>query len=195
LTAPVDRDGAARAIAAFLEALGYDPRSTEFAGTPERVVAAFADELLRGRDVDLGALLRDGSEPVKSDSGGLVIVRGVQAVTVCPHHLLPGLGSAIVAYLPGRRLLGLGAIARLVDACSRRPTLQEHIGERIVAALMEHAGARGAFCELELLHTCFATRGAEQPDGRLVTVARAGELARADALAELSLALGAQRTR
>jgi GTP cyclohydrolase I len=191
----VDRDGGARAIAAFLEALGYDPRSPEFAGTPERVVAAFADELLRGRDVDLGALLRDGSEPTKTDAGGLVLVRGVQAVTVCPHHLLPGLGSAIVAYLPGTRLIGLGAIARLVDACARRPTLQEHVGERVVSALIEHAGARGAFCELELLHTCFAARGAEQPEGRLVTVARAGELARADAFAELSLALSAQRTR
>jgi GTP cyclohydrolase I len=191
----VDRDGGARAIAAFLEALGYDPRSPEFAGTPERVVAAFADELLRGRDVDLGALLRDGSEPTNTDAGGLVIVRGVQAVTVCPHHLLPGLGSAIVAYLPGTRLIGLGAIARLVDACARRPTLQEHIGERVVSALIEHAGARGAFCELELLHTCFAARGAEQPEGRLVTVARAGELGRADAFAELSLALSVQRSR
>jgi GTP cyclohydrolase I len=191
----VDRDGGARAIAAFLEALGYDPRSPEFAGTPERVVAAFADELLRGRDVDLGALLRDGSEPARTRAGGLVIVRGIQAVTVCPHHLLPGLGSAIVAYLPGERLIGLGAIARLVDACARRPTLQEHIGERVVSALIEHAGARGAFCELELLHTCFAARGAEQPEGRLVTVARAGELGRADAFAELSLALSVQRAR
>lgn len=189
MTVRIDREGGARAIAAFLEALGYDPRARELAGTPERVVEAFATELLRGRDVDLRALLLDGSEPAAARESGLVIVRGIQAVTVCPHHLLPGHGTAVVAYLPGRRLVGLGAIARLVDACARRLTLQEGIGENIVDALMEHAGARGAYCQLELLHTCFTARGAEQPDGRLLTVARRGELLQTEALAELTLAL------
>lgn len=187
----VDREAAARGIAAFLEALGCDVRSPEFQGTPERVVEAFDTELLRGRDVDLRELLVAGSEPARSSDSGLVVVRGIRAVTVCPHHLLPGLGTATVAYLPGRRLIGLGTIARLVDACARRFTLQEGIGETVVDALMEHAGARGAYCRLELLHTCLATRGAEQPEARLITVAQRGELAREGASRELSLALGA----
>lgn len=195
MSGAVDRESAERAIAAFLEALGYDTRDPQLAGTPARVVQAFSTELLRGANVDLRALVQDGSEPSHSPGTGLVIVRGIRAVTLCPHHLLPGLGAAVVAYLPGARLMGLGAIARLVDACSRRLTLQEHIAENVVQALMDFAGARGAYCQLELLHTCLATRGAEEPDARLVSVARKGELATPQGTAELALALSTRPAR
>jgi len=184
-----DSEGARRAIALFLESLGYDPDEPQLRDTPQRVAEAFASELLRGRTVDVRELLLGGSE-VTTASAGLVLVRSIAVVTVCPHHMLPGLGTATVAYLPGERLVGLGTIARLVDACARRLTLQENIGEDVAGALMDHAGARGAYCRLELLHTCMATRGAEQPEARLVTVSRRGALATPEAVGELMLALG-----
>ena len=194
MTKPVDREGGARAVAALLEALGYDPRTPELAGTPERVMDAFSNELLAGRAVDLRTLVQEGSEPARTQGDeGVVVVRGIHTVTICPHHLLPGVGTAIVAYLPGRRLLGLGTIARVVDACARRLTLQEEIGDRVVHALVEHAGARGAYCQIELLHTCFVARGEKQAEGRLVTVARSGEFTRPETLAELTLALSTGR--
>jgi GTP cyclohydrolase I len=111
-----------------------------------------------------------------------VVVRGLAVTTVCPHHLLPALGTAAVGYLPGQRLLGLGTFARLVDAASRRLTLQEGIGDRVVAALMSRGGARGAFCQIELVHGCLAARGPRRPEARMITLARAGELEGADAL-------------
>ena len=60
---PVDRAAAARAISAFLEALGYDTKSAVLRETPERVAEAFAEELLSGEHVDVAALLLVGSEP------------------------------------------------------------------------------------------------------------------------------------
>ena len=54
----MDREAAARAIEAFLRALGHDPeRTLELAGTGERVARAWADELLAGYAVDVDALL------------------------------------------------------------------------------------------------------------------------------------------
>lgn len=190
-----DEEAARRAIALFLSALGYDPSDPELADTPARVSEAFAHELLRGQKIDLGQLLLAGSEPTVDETAGLVVVRGISVVTVCPHHLLPGLGRATVAYLPGARLVGLGTLARLVDASARRLRLQESIGEEVVHALQAHVGARGAYCRLELLHTCLATRGAEEPEARLVTVARSGTLASAEGLAELALALAPEPVR
>lgn len=184
-----DLTAAAQGIATFLRALGFEDRP-ELAGTPERVAEAFAHELLRGEKVDLAELLREGSEPATASTSGLVVVRDISVVAVCPHHLLPAVGRATVAYLPGQRLLGLGTVARLAQACSQRLALQEAVGDAVVNALLTHAGAKGAFCRLALLHTCLATRGAEQPEARLVTVARGGSLATADGALELSLALG-----
>ncbi|MGC4090681.1 MAG: GTP cyclohydrolase I [Polyangiaceae bacterium] len=184
-----DQQAAAQAVAAFLRALGYDGNEPDLQGTPERVAQAYASELLSGDYIDLGALLQQGSEAATDAHRGLVLVRDIDVVTVCPHHLLPAVGKATVAYHPGQRLLGLGTLARLAQACGRRLALQEAVGEQVVRALIDHAGARGAFCRLELLHTCLSARGAEQPNARLVTLARAGSLAEAQGGLELSLAL------
>ncbi|MFZ5895849.1 MAG: GTP cyclohydrolase I [Myxococcota bacterium] len=184
-----DLKAAAQGIAAFLRALGFDEGKPELSGTPERVAEAFANELLSGERIDLRELLRAGSEPVAAETSGLVLVRNISVVVVCPHHLLPAVGHATVAYVPGKRLLGLGTVARLVQACGHRLALQEAVGQGVVDALLEHAEARGAFCRLELLHTCLATRGAEQPEARLVTTSRGGSLAGNEGALELSLAL------
>jgi GTP cyclohydrolase I len=160
------------------------------ADTPKRVASAFIDELLQGERVDLGALLRDGSEPVSGKPPGLVLVKDISVTTLCPHHLLPAVGKASVAYLPGARLLGLGTVARLVEACGQRLSLQEAVGESVVQALLTHGGARGAFCRMELLHTCLSARGAGKAEARLVTLAQGGALSEPNAELTLALALG-----
>jgi GTP cyclohydrolase I len=72
-----------------------------------------------------------------------------------------------------------------VSAYSRRLSLQESIGESVVQALVEHGGARAAFCEVRLVHGCLVARGARQVTTELVTTARLGELDSA----ELAMAL------
>ncbi|HET9956985.1 MAG TPA: GTP cyclohydrolase I [Polyangiaceae bacterium] len=192
----VNRERATRAIAMFLEALGYDLTREDLIETPNRVVAAYADELLIGDQTDLAGLIVEGSQSLEGEleaaPPGLVLVKDITVAAVCPHHLLPALGRASVAYLPGKRLLGLGTVAHVVDACARGLALQESIGERVVQALMTHAGARGALCRLELQHTCMAARGAKQAESQLVTLARGGALAESSSDAELLLAFSSE---
>jgi GTP cyclohydrolase I len=195
---PIDYLAAERAVAEFLRALGHDPASDpELFETPARVTEAFARDLLSGYAVDLDELIRTGAsdsvEPPPADSRQFVVVRNIRVATVCPHHLLPALGSGTVVYQPGSRLLGLGTIARIVDALSRRLVVQELIGQRVVATLIERAGARGAYCALELVHSCLSARGARQSDAIVRTVASGGSLVGPQAAEELSLALGESR--
>jgi GTP cyclohydrolase IA len=192
----VDRAAAARAIRDFLLALGFDPRQhPDLSETPERVTEAFTDDLLRGHAVDVRALIQKGScEAPPEAKSGPVAVTSIAVASICPHHLLPALGMAHVVYLPGAMLLGIGTISALVDAYARRLTLQEAIGQRVVAALVEHAGARGAYCELELEHSCLRARGERQASAVVRTSARAGEYESRDTLIEIALALGPTRS-
>ncbi|MEZ4223034.1 MAG: GTP cyclohydrolase I [Polyangiaceae bacterium] len=174
----VDRAAARRAIADFLLALGHDPASSpELAGTPDRVADAYIDELLAGHEVDIPALLAEGSP---SSHDGLVVLQDVFVTCVCPHHMLPARGTATLAYVPGTRLFGLGTLVQLLDACSRRLVLQEHICNDVVDALMQHGAARGAFCALRLEHDCLSARGERRPEARVLTTARAGSLPEAE---------------
>lgn len=189
---PVDRAAAARAISDFLKALGFDPaQHADLAETPERVSEAFAEDLLSGHRVDVPALIRRGTCPAPlADCRSPVAVRDIMVSAICPHHLLPALGRANIVYLPGSTLLGIGTLAALVDAYARRLTLQEAIGQNVVDALIEHAGARGAYCELELSHSCLRARGERQMSAVVRSSAGAGEFASASAVAEIALALG-----
>ena len=192
----VDRAGAARAIGDFLKALGFDPaQHAELADTPARVTEAFAEDLLSGYRVDVRELLRSGScEAPPTAKSGPVAVTGITVATTCPHHLMPALGRASIVYLPGSVLLGIGTLTALVDAFTRRLTLQEAIAQNVVDALIEHGGARGAYCELELEHGCLRARGERQASAVVRSSARAGEFTNTDAATEIALALGPART-
>jgi GTP cyclohydrolase I len=181
----MDRALAERAIADFLRALGRNPDADpELADTPARVTEAFADELLAGYAIDVAELIESGSGPAPAESA-LVAVTDLDVATVCPHHLMPGIGRGSVAYRPGKRLLGLGTVARLLSACSRRLVLQETITHDVVRALMTHAGARGAYCEITLVHGCLSARGACQTRAHATSFSRAGELSETEVLLAL----------
>jgi GTP cyclohydrolase I len=182
----VDRQGAARAIDAFLRALGRDPAlEPELAGTGERVAHAWADELLSGYAVDVGRLLSDN---VLNGTSDLVVLRDLPVATVCPHHLTPSTGEATVAFAPKQHLVGFGAVAGLVDAFARRLALQERIGEQVVAALDGHLAPRWSACRIVLRHACMTARGERVHAARVETVAVAGtEVDRAAVYAALGV--------
>lgn len=163
---------ASRAVRDFMAALGLpvdaDPELRE---TPERVARAWNEELLAGYRTDPAAVL---AEALPSDERGLVVLTNVEYVSVCPHHLLPSWGVAHVGYLPGGRIVGLGSIVRLVEACGRRLVLQETLGRTIAEALTGHLGARAAGAVLEASHACLSARGERQAYARVVTQGFAG---------------------
>jgi len=170
---PPDRGRAERALAEFLDALGFDPKSPELAETPARAVLAFTSELLAGYDLDAAELLREGSEPAAPDLDPIV-VRGIRVAAVCPHHLLVAEGTADVGYHPGSTLIGLGTLTRLVSLMAARLVFQEQIASDVVSALMTHGGASGAYCRVELHHACLRVRGAQEHDASVASFASAG---------------------
>lgn len=185
----VDLDRARRGIEEFLRGLGYDPSTDpDLATTSTRVVEAWSRDLLAGDAIDAPSVLRDHSSPAGPGEKGAVVLRNLATVAVCPHHLMPAIGSATVIYIPGQRVAGLGAIARVVDAFARRLVLQEMIGEQVARALVDHLGARGAICRLSMLHSCLAARGERKHDARVDTVAMCGTVTQPGPDRELAIA-------
>ena len=141
--------------------------------------------------VDAAALLREGALAIDAKGTGLVLVRDLAVTTMCPHHLLPAHGTATVAYLPGARVAGIGTLAHVVDVLAHRLTLQERIGDEVVALIVSELGARGALCRLALTHSCLIARGERKTGSIVETLAVAGSFAEATPDRDLAfLALG-----
>jgi GTP cyclohydrolase I len=167
-----DKQRAARAIEEFLRAIGRDPeRDPDLRGTGARVADAFADELCEGYGVDVDALLAENVLLREASTPSLVVVRGLSVATTCPHHLMPALGTATVAFAPTTKIVGVGAVGRVVDAFARRLTLQERIGEEVVEALARAVQPEWVACRLVLEHACMTARGERRHGARLETLA------------------------
>lgn len=189
MTRRVDLPRAARAIEEFLAAIGAPVEDPELRGTGARVAEAYANDLLAGYDLDPAAIL---AEATGSSAPGLVVVASIATTTLCPHHLLPATGLTHVGYWPTDRVVGLGAIARVVDCFSRRLALQEDIGRNVAEALVTHLGARGAGAIVDLAPLCMTARGDRRHGARAVTIAFAGEVD-ASMRAELTSAVALSR--
>ncbi len=163
-----DLPRAARAIEDFLVALGHDPTTDpDLRETGARVAEAWATELLAGEQIDVPAMLRQEAIDGPSD-GTWVVLRDHATHLVCPHHLLPALGDATMAYRPRGRIVGLGALARVVDAHTRRLALQETAGARIAADLSSSLEDAPVAVRLRMRHACLTARG-ERSAGTIET--------------------------
>ena len=188
----VDKTAVARAVGEMLVALGEDPTREGLAATPDRVAELYA-ELYSGVGVDPLAVL-SAATPVVTDEGErgeLVALRDIAFYSLCEHHLLPFDGTVSVVYEPGERIVGLGTLVSLVEVISRRPQLQERVGEMIVQALVSSGVAAGALALVSAVHGCVAYRGPKQKL-TTVTVAAQGTLESGSARHEALMLAGGE---
>jgi GTP cyclohydrolase IA len=175
---------AAAAIAAFLRALGLPEDDPELKETPARVAAMFRQELLDGYSRSPAEILR---ETFPAQGANLVALSQIDFQSVCPHHLVPVIGVAQVAYLPVGKVAGFSQIIELIDALSHRLVLQEQLGAQITAALVEHLETPFAACSLTAQQLCMIVRGSKRPQAKVTTYAFAGARAGDPMLKELFL--------
>src|SRR5262249_24917496 len=148
---------ATRAVAELIAALGLDAAAEpELEHTPERV-ARFYLEAFRGPNADAGPRLVTFDPP--GGAHDLVVVRDLCFYSLCVHHFVPFFGRAHIAYIPGRRMLGISAPARLLHYYAARPQPQERLGRQLAEHVARATDAKGVAVGLEARHLCMEMRG------------------------------------
>lgn len=169
----VDQARVAAAVREILLAIGEDPDRDGLQDTPDRVARSYA-EIFAGMTADPAEILATTFDVAHEE---LVLVKDIEVWSSCEHHLVPFTGTAHVGYIPGDRgVAGLSKIARLVDAYSRRPQVQERLTTQIADALVEHLDPRGVIVVIDCEHLCMTMRGVRKPGARTVTSAVRGAL-------------------
>jgi GTP cyclohydrolase I len=167
---PVDQARIEAAVREILLAVGEDPDREGLRETPARVARLYA-EVCSGLRADPRELLQK-TFTQKYDE--MVLVKDIRFASICEHHLLPFFGKAHIAYLPQGKIVGLSKLARVVEALSHRPQVQERMTEELADLLMSELDARGVGVILEGSHTCMTIRGVRKPDSVCTTSAMRG---------------------
>jgi GTP cyclohydrolase I len=165
----IDLAAAEKAAAELLDALGIDRSREPLSGTPRRIARAYA-ELLTPRDFSLTTFPND------EGYDEMVIARDIPFTSVCEHHLLPFIGTAVVGYLPGERIIGLSKLARVVELFARRPQVQERMTTQIARWLAENLAPKGVGIVVQAEHTCMTIRGVSARGATTVTSTLLGRL-------------------
>ncbi len=176
------------AVVRIIERVGEDPTREGLLETPKRVVKAFA-EMTEGYGIDPMTLCKVFHE---ENADEMIVLRDIDFVSLCEHHLLPFTGTMSVGYIPSEgRVIGLSKIARIVNAFSRRFQVQERLTHQVASFLMDHSELRplGAGAVVKGVHSCMTCRGVREQGATMVTSATYGVI-RQDARSEfLRLAL------
>jgi GTP cyclohydrolase I len=166
-----DEGAIAKLVTKILGELGEDVEREGLERTPERVEKALR-YLTSGYGKDAKEVL-NGAMFVE-DYDEMVIVKDIDFSSICEHHLLPFVGKCHVAYMPGRKIVGLSKIPRLVEMYSRRLQVQERLTTQIASTINEVLQPRGVAVVMEAVHLCMLIRGVEKQNSKAITSAMLG---------------------
>ena len=168
----VDTKRIEAAVLEILAAVGEDPDRDGLVMTPGRVARMY-EELFVGFDENPADHLE---VTFAADHDEMVMVRDIPFASLCEHHMVPFMGKAHVAYIPGQdgRITGLSKLARLVDGFARRLQVQERMTAQIADSLDAVLAPAGALVVIEAEHFCMSMRGVKKPGTMTVTSAVRG---------------------
>ena len=158
------------AVRELLIAIGEDPDRPELVKTPDKVAESYVS-FFKGIGVDPLSALTDTFPAEQNEA---IILKDIELVSICEHHLLPFTGKAHVAYLPSEKVAGLGRLANVVEILASRPQIQENLTSQVADAIFTGLAAQGVLVVIEAKHQCVASRGARQPEVNTITVASRG---------------------
>lgn len=161
-----DNKAISDAIATLLTSVGEDPSRPGLAGTPQRVARMY-QELFDGYRQDLQRLINGAI--FEAESRGMVTVKDIEFFSLCEHHLLPFSGKVHVAYIPGKWIIGLSKIPRIVDMFARRLQIQERLTQQIAECLNNVLEPMGVAVRVEGAHFCATMRGVKQSNTKMIT--------------------------
>jgi GTP cyclohydrolase IA len=168
----LDREKIEKAIRMILEGIGEDADREGLLLTPSRVANMY-EEIFAGLGVDPTTVLQ---AQFSEEHEEMIIVKDIPLYSVCEHHLMPFIGKAHVAYVPGEsgQISGISKLARVVDILSKRLQVQERLTTQVADTLMAGLNAQGVLVVIEAEHLCMSMRGVKKPGTVTVTSAVRG---------------------
>lgn len=172
LTFPTDRvDRLTVRVRALLEELGLDLSDPNLVETDRRVAKMYL-EMFHG--LEEGSRPHITTFPNEENYESMVMERDISFYSMCSHHLVPFYGHAHIGYVPGKRIVGLSKLPRVLEFYAKRPQLQERLTEQVANFLDQELKPQGVMVVIHARHLCVEMRGIKKPGAATITSAIRG---------------------
>lgn len=161
--------GAMQKVKELLAIIGDDPNREGLVDTPYRVVKSWL-ELYGGykkNDTKLDTTFEDNIGSV--DDSQIVMCRNIEFWSMCEHHMLPFHGFCHIGYLPGKKVIGVSKLVRIVEHYARRLQIQEKLCSQIADFIETTLEPQGVGVVITADHLCMKARGVKNFTSNMVT--------------------------
>ena len=159
-------------FAAIMDVLGLDRNDDSLIDTPKRVAKMYTSELFWGLKPENFPKCTVIDNKMGYDE--MVIEKDITLLSSCEHHFVTIDAKAHVAYIPGKFVLGLSKMNRIVEYFARRPQVQERIAEQVFHALSFILGTEDVAVVIEGVHYCVKSRGVSDSSSYTMTAKLGG---------------------
>lgn len=154
------------AVKTLLRSIGEDVDRAGLLDTPRRYVK-FLKEFCKPQEFNMTTFENEGSDE-------MIIEDNIPFYSLCEHHLAPFFGTASIAYIPNKKIVGLSKLPRTLDYFANKPQNQERITQQVAEFLMKELQPKGVAVVLKAQHMCVAMRGVKKHDTYTITSAMKG---------------------
>lgn len=157
----------------IMSTLGLNLKDDSLRDTPKRVAKMYVNELFSGLNPENAPEISLFEN--KYGYHKMLVEKDITLYSQCEHHFVPIIGKAHVAYIPGKKVIGLSKLNRLVQYYAHRPQVQERLTLQISEALSEILGHDDVAVLIEADHLCVAARGIKDTNSTTITAEYTGK--------------------
>lgn len=143
----------------IMSILGMDLTNDSLMDTPKRIAKMYVREIFGGLNKENFPKVTVIENEMKYDQ--MVVVQNIEVLSVCEHHFQTIEGAATVAYIPGKKVIGLSKINRIVQFFARRPQVQERLTKQIADCLQYVLETDHVAVHMNAKHYCVIARGVQ----------------------------------
>ncbi|MCW5714686.1 MAG: GTP cyclohydrolase I [Bauldia sp.] len=170
------RAEAEAAVRVLIRWAGDDPARPGLLDTPDRVLRSY-DEAYAGYGRDPAQILEAACTGALDQD--MIVVRGIRFASRSDQDMAPLVGDAMVAYIPGRRVVDADALGLAVDALSRRLQSPATMASLLASALDRSVRPVGAAVLLRTVRVAALMSRRSTEDAATLDAAYTGTLSTA----------------
>ncbi|KAI9692298.1 MAG: GTP cyclohydrolase 1 [Bathelium mastoideum] len=110
----------------------------------------------------------------QEDHSEMIIVKDIEVVSYCQHHLVSFSGKVHIGYIPNSQVIGLSKIPRIVEMYVGPLSKQGRFTEQVAQAVFETIRPQGVFVVAKGKHVYVGSRGARKPEISINTSCQLG---------------------
>lgn len=157
----------------ILNILGLDLTDDSLIDTPKRVAKMYVNEIFSG--LDWNNFPKMTTIENKMNYNQMIAVQNIEVLSYCEHHFQTIEGSATVAYIPDKKVIGLSKINRIVQFFARRPQVQERLTKQIADCLQYVLETSNVAVYINAKHYCVIARGIQDSNSSTITTDLRGD--------------------